>query len=286
MKKILLILLMLLSVSAFAQRKKHAKKKSRHHTRHSVNVIREEEEVTEEATPKYAFIAVDSATKKMVLVDPPLMQDRPLVMINDNIYTGRLADIKRENILDISVVNKKGAVMMYGKEAAAGALIIKTRQPLPANLPNVILPIPKKEPAKKSFIFNEEVTYGKIEDLDPAKILSIDTLVQPKLVGSRENDTTLNVTTKVYAKKLYQWKFGTLSKSYKTYIRSRRGNDNGVNYVLGDGTILTGGKEDDLIKLLKAYNSDPKAVEFTGPRGTGNNRTPATLTIELNQVSN
>jgi hypothetical protein len=286
MKKLLLILLMLLSVCAFAQRKKHAKKKSRRIARHSVRESRAEEEVATEETPTYPFISVDSATKKMVLVDPPLEQDRPLVIINDNIYTGRLADIKRENILDVSVIRKKGAVMMYGQKAAGGALIIKTKQPLPANLPSMLLPLPKQQPDKKSFIFNEEVTFGKIEDLDQAKILSIDTLIQPKFVGSKENDTTLNVTTKVYAKKLYQWKFGTLSKAYKTYIRSRRGSDNGVNYVLSDGTTLTGGKEEDLGKLLKVYNSDPKAVEFTGPRGTRNNRIPATLTIELNQLNN
>jgi CRISPR/Cas system-associated endonuclease Cas1 len=61
----------------------------------------------------------------------------------------------------------------------------------------------------------------------------------------------VNVTTKVYAKKLYQWKFGTLSKAYKTYIRSRRGSDNGVNYVLSDGTTLTGGKEEDLDQITE-----------------------------------
>jgi hypothetical protein len=165
-------------------------------------------------------------------------------------------------------------------------LIIKTKQHLPADLPNTLLPLPKQHGNQKPFMFNEEVTYGKVEDLDPAKILSIDTLIQPKFVGSKDNDTTVSVTTKVYGKKLYQWKLGTLSKAYKTYIRSRRGNDAGVNYILGDGTILIGGKEEDLINLLKVYNSGINAATFTGPGGTRRNRKPATVTIELNQSAN
>jgi hypothetical protein len=298
MKKLLLILLMLLTVGAFAQtRKKHATKKkakstakhskkrsSRH--RSSGGEARVEEPVEEEEKVAYPFFSVDSVTKKLVLKDPPEEKDRPFVLVNDNVYTGRLQDLKPQSILDISVVKSKGAKMMYGQKAAAGALIIKTKQALPADLPGTLLPLPKQQPNQKAFILNEEATYGKVSDIDPATILKIDTLIQPKFAGSKDNDTTVNVTTKVYGKKLYQWKFGTLSKAYKAYIRSHRGKDAGVNYILSDGTILTGGKEEDLIKLLEVYNSDPKAASFTGPQGTRKNRKPATLTIELNQPRN
>jgi outer membrane lipoprotein-sorting protein len=283
MKKLLLILLMFLSVCAFAQtRKKHAKKKasrtSKHRVRHNAS-IREEEPVQEEEF-QYVTIGPD---KKIVFTDPPDGQEKPFVIINDTVYNGRLQDLKVGSIIDVSVVKRKGARIMYGAKAAAGAIIIKTKQHLPANLSYEALPLPKPKAEQKSFMFNEEVTYGKVEDLSPKDILSIDTLIQPKFVGSKDNDTTVSVITKAYGKKLYQWKFGTLSKAYKTYIRSRRGNDGGVNYVLSDGTTLAGGKEEDLIKLLKVYNSDPKAADFTGPHGTRKNRTPATLTIELNQ---
>ncbi|MBD1384033.1 hypothetical protein IDJ75_01995 [Mucilaginibacter rigui] len=298
MKKLLLILLMLLSVCAFAQtRKKHATKKKAKSTakhskkrssRHRLNAgdARMEEPVEEEERATYPFFRVDSTTKKLVLTDPPDEKDRPFVLVNDNVYNGRLQDLKPQNILDISVVKSKGAKMMYGQKAAAGALIIKTKQALPADLPGTLLPLPKQQGNQKPFMFNEEVTYGKVEDIDPAKILSIDTLIQPKFAGSKDNDTTISVTTKVYGKKLYQWKLGTLSKAYKKYIRGRRGNDAGVDYVLGDGTILTGGKEEDLINLLKVYNSGIKAATFTGPSSTRKSRKRATVTIELDQAQN
>nr|WP_067059867.1 hypothetical protein [Mucilaginibacter sp. L294] len=298
MKKLLLILLMLLTVGAFAQtRKKHAtKKKAKSTAKHSKKRSsryrlsggegRVEEPVEEEERVAYPFFSIDSVTKKLVLKDPPEERDRPFVLVNDNVYTGRLQDLKPQNILDISVVKSKGAKMMYGQKAAAGALIIKTKQALPADLPNPLLPLPKQPTNQKGFVLNEEPAFGKVSDIDPKTILKIDTLIQPKFVGATQNDTTVNVTTKKYGTKLYQWKFGTLSKAYKTYIRSRRGNDNGVNYVLSDGIILKGGEEEDLIKLLKVYNSDPKAASFTGPQGTRKNRKPATLTIELNQPLN
>jgi hypothetical protein len=286
MKKLLLILLILLSVGAFAQtRKKHAKKKvsrtTKNRVRHRASA-RENEPVQQ---PDFQYVKM-GADKKIVFTDPPEGQEKPLVIINDTVYNGRLEELRSDNVIDVSVIKRKGARIMYGPKAAAGAIIIKTKQHLPANTGHNTLPLPKPRPQQKPFMFNEEVTYGKVEDLDRSKILSIDTLIQPKFVGSKENDTTVNVTTKVYGKKLYQWKFGTLSKAYKTYIRSRRGNDNGVNYILGDGTILAGGKEEDLIKLLNVYNSDIKAVTFTGPVGTRKNRKPATVTIELNQPAN
>ena len=296
MKKLLLILLMLLTVNAFAQRKKHASKKkvksttrhskkrsSRHHSRAEARM---EEPVEEEERVAYPFFSVDSATKKLVLKDPPEERERPFVLVNGDEYYGRLQDLKPESILDISVVKPKGAKMIYGPKAAAGALIVKTKQALPANLPNNLLPLPKQQPNQKAFILNEEPAYGQVADIDPATILKMDTLIQPKFAGSKDNDTTVNITTKVYGKKLYQWKFGTLSKAYKRYIRSRRGNDNNVQYVLGEGNVLTGGNEEDLIKLLGVYNLDPKAASFTGPGGTRKNRKPATLTIELNQPAN
>jgi hypothetical protein len=295
MKKLLLILLMLLSVCAFAQRKKHAtKKKAKSTAKHSKKrssrhrlsggEARVEEPVEEEERAAYPFFKVDSATKKLVLTDPPQEQDRPLVLINDEVYNGRLVDIKRDNILDIAVVKRKGAVMMYGKRAAGGALIIKTKQPLPADLPNHLLPLPKQQPNQKAFVLNEEATYGKVSDIDPETILKIDTLIQPKFVGAKENDTTVNVTTKKYGTKLYQWKFGTLSKAYKSYIRSLRGKDLAVTYIMPDGNELTG--EDKLQLFELASKGDIKAVTFTGPGGTRKNRKPATVTIELNQPAN
>jgi hypothetical protein len=295
MKKLLLILLMLLSVCAFAQRKKHAtKKKAKSTAKHSKKrssrhrlsggEARVEEPVEEEERAAYPFFKVDSATKKLVLTDPPQEQDRPLVLINDEVYNGRLVDIKRDNILDIAVVKRKGAVMMYGKRAAGGALIIKTKQLLPADLPNHLLPLPKQQPNQKAFVLNEEATYGKVSDIDPETILKIDTLIQPKFVGAKENDTTVNVTTKKYGTKLYQWKFGTLSKAYKSYIRSRRGKDLAVTYIMPDGNELTG--EDKLQLFELASKADIKAVTFTGPGGTRKNRKPATVTIELNQPAN
>ncbi|RYU91107.1 hypothetical protein EWM62_03980 [Mucilaginibacter terrigena] len=285
MKKLLLILLMFLTVSAFAQtRKKHAKKKVKHTTRRSAR-HRASRESEPPPQPDFQYVKM-GADKKMVFTDPPEGEEKPFVLINDTVYNGRLEELRVEDILDVSVIKRKGARIMYGPKAAAGAVIIKTKQHLPANIPDSALPVPKPRPQQKSFLFNEEVTYGKVEDLDPKKILSIDVLVQPKFVGSKENDTTVSVITKVYGKKLYQWKFGTLSKAYKAYIRSRRGNDTGVNYVLSDGTTLTGGKEEDLLKLLRVYNSGVTAVTFTGPKGTRRNRTPATVNIELNQATN
>jgi hypothetical protein len=282
MKRLLIILLILLSVNAFAQRKKsRVKKRAKHTVRHSAST-REEEPVLQ---PEFQYVTM-GADKKIVFTDPPDGQEKPFVIINDTVYNGRLEELKVDNIIDVSVVKRKGARIMYGPKAAAGAIVIKTKQHLPANLAYNTLPLPKPRPQQKPFMFNEEVTYGKVEDIDPKKILSIDTLIQPKFVGSKDNDTTVSVTTKVYGKKLYQWKFGTLSKAYKTYIRSRRGNDNGVNYVLSDGTILTGGKEEDLIKLLKVYNSDTKSVTFTSATGKRSNRTPTTVTIEINEQPN
>ncbi|MFA6249602.1 MAG: hypothetical protein WC615_21870 [Mucilaginibacter sp.] len=296
MKKLLLILLMLLSVCAFAQTRKehatkkkakstakHSKKRSSRH-RLSAGEARVEEPVEEEERATYPFFRVDSITKKLVLTDPPDEKDRPFVLVNDNVYNGRLQDLKPQNILDISVVKSKGAKMMYGQKAAAGALIIKTKQALPADLPGTLLPLPKQQPNQKAFVLNEEVTYGKVSDIDPETILKIDTLIQPKFVGATQNDTTVNVTTKKYGTKLYQWKFGTLSKAYKTYIRSRKGKDLTVTYIMPDGNELTG--EDKLQLFELASKADIKAVSFTSPSGTRKSRKPATVTIELNQPSN
>ncbi|GGH03322.1 hypothetical protein [Mucilaginibacter phyllosphaerae] len=284
MKRILIILLVLLSVNASAQRKKsRAKKRAKHTARHRASV--REEEPEPEPVREFQYVSM-GADKRIVLTDPPEGQEKPFIIINDTVYNGRLADLKVDNITDVSVIKRKGARIMYGPKAAAGAIIIKTKQHLPANLAYDALPLPKTGPQQKPFMFNEEVTYGKVEDLDQSKILSIDTLIQPKFAGSKDNDTTVNVTTKVYGKKLYQWKFGTLSKAYKSYIRSRRGKDDGMQYVLSDGTTLTGGNEDDLIKLLQVYHADPLSATFAPAKGTRKNRTPATLTIELNQPAN
>ncbi|WP_454801822.1 hypothetical protein [Mucilaginibacter phyllosphaerae] len=284
MKRLLIILLVLLSVNASAQRKKsRAKKRAKHTVRHRASV--REEEPEPEPVREFQYVSM-GADKRIVLTDPPEGQEKPFVMINDTVYNGRLQDLNVDNILDVSVIKRKGARIMYGPKAAAGAIIIKTKQHLPANLSDKVSALTKPGPQQKPFMFNEEVTYGKVEDLDQSKILSIDTLIQPKFAGSKDNDTTVNVTTKIYGKKLYQWKFGTLSKAYKSYIRSRRGKDDGVQYLLSDGTTLTGGNEDDLIKLLQVYHADPKSATFTGAKGTRKNRTPATLTIELNQPAN
>ncbi|MGY4539669.1 hypothetical protein ACVW0P_004105 [Mucilaginibacter sp. UYNi724] len=295
MKKLLLIMLMLVTVGTFAQRKKHAtKKKAKQSTRHtkkrssrhrsSGSEARVEEVVEEEERVAYPFFSVDSVTKKLVLKDPPEERDRPFVMVNDNIYNGRLQDLKPESILDISVIKPKGAKMMYGQKAAAGALIVKTKQALPADLPGTLLPLPKQQVIQKGFVLNEEVSYSKLSDIDTATILKMDTLIQPKFAGSKDNDTTLNVTTKKYGTKLYQWKFGTLSKAYKLYIRSRRGNDANVVYLLPNGIELTGANKLDLFE--QATKADIKGATFTGPRGTRKNRQPATLVIELNQAAN
>lgn len=296
MRRLLLILLMFLSVSVFAQRKKHSTKKkagtSAKSTKHSRKRLKHRsteeearvEEPVEEEHVAYAFFTVDSVTKKLVLKDPADEHDRPFVLVNDNEYHGRLQDLKPEDILDISVIKPKGAKMMYGQKAAAGALIVKTKQALPADLPGTLLPLPKIQPNQKAFVLNEEVTYGQVSDIDPETILKIDTLIQPKFAGATQNDTTVNVTTKKYGTKLYQWKFGTLSKAYKSYIRSRRGKDLAVTYVMPDGTELTG--EDKLQLWELASKADIKAATFTGPSGTRNNRKPATLIIELNQPAN
>lgn len=299
MKRLLLLLLILLSVSAFAQRRKsRAKKKATHTVRHKTKhrarhrASREEpveEEVAEEEKPAYPFLTVDSATKKMVLKDPSDEKDRPFVLLNDNVYTGLLEDIKPESILDISLVNKKGARIMYGQKAAAGALLIKTKQPLPADLPNApvpntSLPLAKLPVKQKAFILNEEVTDKLLVDIDPTTILKIDSLIQPKFVGSKENDTMLNVTTKYYGTKWYQWKFGTFSKAYKTYIRSRRGKDAKVVYILPDGTELTG--EDKLQLFEEATKADIKSVNFTPARSSRKGSSPTTVTIELNEGVN
>ncbi len=245
---------------------------------------RVEEHVEEEERVTYPFFSVDSVTKKLVLKDPPEERDRPFVMVNDNEYHGRLQDLKPENILDVSVIKPKGAKMMYGQKAAAGALIVKTKQALPADLPSTLLPLPKQQGNQKAFVLNEEATFGKVSDIDPETILKIDKLIQPKFAGATVNDTTVNVTTKKYGTKLYQWKFGTLSKAYKSYIRSRRGKDLAVTYVMPDGTELTG--EDKLQLWELASKADIKAATFTGPRGIRKNRKPATLIIELNQPAN
>ena len=204
MKKIIVLLLVLLSVTAFAQRKKKSaakkktshsvKHKSKHRSRRSVSHDEPvEEEVVEEEKPTYPFLTVDAVTKKMTLKDPPEEKDRPFVLVNDNVYAGLLANIKTEDILDISVVNRKGARIMYGQKGAAGALLIKTKQALPADLPNGPVPMAMVPVKPKAFILNEEVTDRLLSDIDPSTILKIDTLIQPKFVGSRENDTSLNV---------------------------------------------------------------------------------------------
>ena len=295
MKKILLLVLILLSVTAFAHRKKksHSKKKTTHSAKHKTKHHRHhrvsndapvEEEVVEQEKPVYPFMTMDAVTKKITLKDPPEEIDRPYVLVNDNVYTGPLSAIKPEGILDISVVNKKGARIMYGQKAAAGALLIKTKQLLPANLPNNSSMVVKQPIRQKSFILNEEVTDKPFSAIDPASILKIDTLIQPKFVGAKENDTSVSVTTKYYGTKWYQWKFGTFSKAYKSYIRSRRGKDSNVNYLLPDGTELTG--ENKLELFEAATKADIKAVEFTSPRHTRKSKTPATVTITLNEGVN
>lgn len=285
MKRLLLLLLILLSVNAFAQRKKsRTKKRTRHTVRHRIREANQEEAVPEEEKATYPFFAVDSITKKMVLTDPPNAEDRPLVLINDAEYNCSLKDIKRENIVDIWVIKRKGAMMMYGKKANAGALIVKTKQALPADLPSTLLPLPKIPIAQKSFVLNEELSYGKLSDIDTSTILKIDTLIQPRFAGSKDIDTTINVTTKWYGTKLYQWKFGTFSKAYKSYIRSLRGKDTKVVYILADGTELTGENKQQLFD--QATKADIKTVTFTGPQGTRKNRKPATVSIEINQPAN
>lgn len=295
MKKLLIIVLVLFCVNAFAQRKKksHTKKKAktavRHSRRHRVSHEEPVEEFVEAEKTTYPFLTLDSVTKKIVLKDPPNESDRPLVLINDNAYTGLLANIKPEDILDISVVNKKGAKIMYGQKAAAGALIIKTKQALPADLPNVLspnaaVPLTRLPVKHKAFILNEEVTDRLLADIDPTTILKIDTLIQPKFVGSKENDTSLNVTTKYYGTKWYQWKFGTFSKTYKTYIRAHRGKDLNVSYILPNGTELTG--EDKLQLFEAATKADIKAVEFTAPKSGRRGNSPVTVTITLNDGVN
>lgn len=284
----------MVSVCAFAQsKKKHTTKKAKR-TRHSVrhrsrgDSSRMEEPVEEEQTT-YPFIALDAVTKKLTLKDPPDERDRPYVLINHNPYDGRLQDLDPKTFTDISVIKSKGAKMIYGQKAAAGALIIETKQPFQATATTTntgVLPLPKLQPVQKPFILNEEPAKGSISDINPETILKIDTLIQPKFAGSKDNDTTLSVTTKVYGRKLYQWKFGTFSKAYKTYIRSRRGKDTGVNYEVSDGTTLEGGNEDDLADLLKVYHADIKGVTFTRARGRGDSRKPATVNIELNQPQN
>ncbi|QXV65215.1 hypothetical protein INP83_19385 [Mucilaginibacter sp. 21P] len=293
MKRLLIILLVLFTVgSVDAQRKKSSSKKKakhlsvkksskkrRHHRGGGSSSYAEPDPEPEE---EFQYVTM-GADKRMVFNDPPEGEQKPYVLINDVPYEGNLRDINVNDVLEVSVVKRKSARAMYGAKAAAGAVFIKAR-----HMPNGMASAPVKPvttlPVKKSFIYNEEVTFGSVSDIAPEKILAIDTLIQPKFVGSKDNDTTLNVTSKVYGKKLYQYKFGTMSKAYKRYIRSRRGKDDGVNYVVSDGTTLIGGNEDDLLTLFKLYSADISSVSFTPAKGTRKNRIPATLNIELNQV--
>ncbi|MBL4674709.1 MAG: hypothetical protein JKY70_00630 [Mucilaginibacter sp.] len=294
MKRLLIILLVFFTVGiADAQRKKSSSKKKAKHSsvkksskkkRHRGGGSSSYSEPDPEPEDEFQYVTMN-ADKHMVFNDPPDGEQKPYVLINDVPYEGNLRDLNVDDVIEVSVVKRKSARAMYGAKAAAGAVFIKAK-----NLPNgtVAAPVtrPSQLPVKKSFIYNEEVTYGSVQDISPEKILLIDTLIQPKFVGSKDNDTTLNVTSKVYGKKLYQYKFGTFSKAYKSYIRSRRGKDDGVNYVVSDGTTLTGGNEDDLLALFKLYSADIASATFIPAKGSRKNRTPATLNIELNQIPN
>jgi len=180
------------------------------------------------------------------------MPDFPLIVLNDKIYDGNLADLKMK-IRHIEIYKGPGACAIYGVKAANGLIIMGTEQKLPMYF--------SKPSTDTSFDGN--VVYvidGKLagrSHIDEKEILIRSTL-NGRVVNSiygRKLDSIVIIITREYAVEQYQKKLSAFSEDYKKEIAfdmKYNHNDDGIFYMILEKGQPGLTHSDDLIRAL--YN--------------------------------
>jgi outer membrane receptor protein involved in Fe transport len=101
------------------------------------------------------------------------------------------------------------------------------------------------------------------QNIKPSDILNIsilDSAGAAPLYGKNLAGGVVLITTKQFAMKLYQQKFGALNKKYKEYMDAKH-TDSNLAYVLNN-TILTNDRKSTISNLYDLKPDDIKSITF------------------------
>lgn len=198
-------------------------------------------------------------SKVLIFKDPPLAKDKPLVLIDDKEYKGKLEDINQDDIIAVSIIKTADGAKIYGKKGANGVVMITTKQSLPSTQDNIILPPPphgKKRP-DKFIVDGKDRGEMKLEEVDALQVLKFEAARLPKDTGIDSLGTLYTITTKGFAIMQYQKKLGAFSKEYKAYFDSCRCNDIRFLYVLNGKPLK---QEEDNRTVEKLYDLPAESI--------------------------
>lgn len=198
-------------------------------------------------------------SKTLIFKDPPLAKDKPLVLIDDKEYKGKLEDINQDDIIAVSIIKTADGAKIYGKKGANGVVMITTKQSLPSTQDNIVLPPPpqfKKTP-DKFIVDGKDRGELKMEDVDALDVLKFESAPFPKKAGTDSLGTIYTITTKGFAIMQYQKKLGAFSKEYKAYFDSCSCNDIRFLYVLNGKPLK---QEEDKRTIEKLYDLPAESI--------------------------
>jgi hypothetical protein len=220
--------------------------------------------------------------KKLVMRDAANVGGKAYVEIDGKVYKGSLSSINLDSILKLVVIKAGDAKNVYGEKAKNGAILITTKSSTEVGdilLSSIDRSLNKDKVhnqdsvetgpnAKDSamYVIDGELSSEKnLHKIDPDNILSIDVLKKSEVSDpslSNVKSDVVAVITKYYAIKQYQNKFSAFSKEYVNYLKTQKGDDSRLKYVL-DGRTLPEDNNSDIIKKLYAIPvSKIKKVSF------------------------
>ena len=194
-----------------------------------------------DTSAKYAFMDYQS--------DLP---DHLLIVLNDKIYEGNLADLKVK-VRHIEIYKGPGACAIYGVKGAKGVMMLSSEKELS--------PFFSKPATDTSFDGNVVyISDGELSDknrVDEKDVLSRSTLKGKILKGiyERKLDSIVTIISRTYAIEQYQKKLSAFSADYKKQVEfdmKYNHNDNGIFYMIIKKGGPGFGNDDNMIREL--YN--------------------------------
>ncbi|HTD99979.1 MAG TPA: TonB-dependent receptor plug domain-containing protein [Mucilaginibacter sp.] len=220
---------------------------------------------------------------KFVIIDarPIDPHAKPLIIMDGKVYKGSMKDIDTNEISSVDVLRDSSATALYGKKAANGVVIIKTKKYKGIDTANQSKRVDSVagiryasisefaktlNPRKITYVINGELMpdtlLGKaIENIKPQDILKLQILknVPNKDKHISEDKATVIIITRAFAVKEYQNKFISLCKNYGEYIQLH--NDSDMFYVINGKSYQTRSNE-TLGKLYDLPLEKIKKINF------------------------
>jgi TonB-dependent SusC/RagA subfamily outer membrane receptor len=195
-------------------------------------------------------LAQSKDSSKFVIIDarPIDQHEKPLIIMDGKVYKGNMKNIDANEISSIDVLKDSSATALYGKKAANGVIIIKTKKYKRIDTTQKTKLIDSIALVNAQYVVDGQLSDNKAKNVDPNTIVSVTVLKERSETYISHDSPTVIIITKPYAIKEYQKKFSAFSKKYKDYLTGHKNQDDSCSYVL-NGTFLINESNEKIKKL-------------------------------------